>query len=126
MVPKLLVGLETWGHKLAASLSELVLQNKVGASGAEFGAGKLIWAPVVPNWCRKTNWAPLVPNLVPKNIGAEFGAEFLPELVPNMVPNWCRIIFGAKVVPNKIGRGARCPNSKFCYGFTPLENWGAF
>jgi len=75
---------------------------------------------------RKTNWAPLVPNLVPKNIGAEFGAEFLPELVPNMVPNWCRIIFGAKVVPNKIGRGAWCPNSKFCYGFTPLENWGAF
>jgi hypothetical protein len=28
------------GHKLAATLSELVLQNKVGASGAEFGAGK--------------------------------------------------------------------------------------
>ena len=43
-----------------------------------------------------------------------------------MVPNWCRFFFGAKVVPNKIGRGARCPNSKFCYGFTPLENWGAF
>ena len=88
MVPKLLVGLETRGHKLAASLSELVLQNKVGASGAEFGAGKIIWAPVVPNWCRKRNWAPVLPNLVSENRLGASGAELLPKLVPEMVPNY--------------------------------------
>jgi len=109
MVPKLLVGLETWGHKLAASLSELVLQNKVGASGAEFGAEKIIWAPVVPEkqigrhwcriWCRKI----LVPNLV-----------------PNSCPNWCRIwcrigaelFLGRKWCRIKLGAapGARIPS----------------
>ena len=72
VVPKLLVGLETWGHKLAASLSELVLQNKVGASGAEFSA-------------EKNNLGASGAELVPENklgaTGAEFGAG----------KYWCRI-----------------------------------